>query len=63
MAARTGEGDTPVRKVRISNADWDELGRIVGANGRGTLLKEFIAWYLRRPGAKLPRRPPRSPEP
>jgi len=24
---------------------------------RGTLLRAFVAWYLREPGAKLPDRP------
>ena len=50
---------TQHRSVRISDEDWAELdvaAKSAGAD-RGTLIKQFIRWYLRRPGAKLPQRP------
>ena len=51
--ARPKTGETPIQHVRIPAEDWDELGR----KGAG-LVRDFIRWYLRRPGAKLPVRPP-----
>lgn len=50
---------TQHRSVRVSEEDWkgfDEAAKRSGAD-RGTLIKQFIRWYLRRPGAKLPKRP------
>lgn len=32
-----------------------------GRSPRTLVLREFIRWYLRRPGAKLPERPPVGP--
>jgi len=47
------------RSVRFSDEDWADLEMATAAQGsdRGTVLKELAAWYLRRPGAKLPQRP------
>lgn len=47
------------RSVRVSNEDWADLETATGAfnSDRGTVIKQFIRWYLRRPGATLPRRP------
>jgi hypothetical protein len=55
---------TQHRSVRISDEDWTDLEAATGRHGsdRGTVIKQFIRWYLRRPGAKLPQRPERSPE-
>lgn len=52
---------TKHRSVRVSDEDWADLGTIAEQQGtdRGSLIKEFIAWYLRRPKAKLPPRPAR----
>jgi hypothetical protein len=50
---------TQHRSVRISDEDWNDLGARTAEEGtdRGTVIKELIAWYLHRPGAKLPKRP------
>ncbi|MFE5582532.1 hypothetical protein [Kitasatospora sp. NPDC056531] len=50
---------TQHRSVRISDDDWRDLLTAAKSQGsdRGTVIKEFVAWYLRRPGAKLPTRP------
>ncbi|MFJ3089081.1 hypothetical protein [Streptomyces sp. NPDC086838] len=50
---------TPHRSVRISDEDWADLLTAATNQGgdRGTVIKDLIAWYLRRPGAKLPTRP------
>jgi len=49
---------TPNITVRMDPDLWDDLGRIT--DDRSELLRAFIRWYLRTPGAKLPTRP--SPE-
>ena len=47
------------RSVRFSDEDWAdlELATAAQSSDRGTVIKELVAWYLRRPGAKLPKRP------
>lgn len=51
---------TPPRQIRIGD-EWYEFDAAAKAAGteRATLVREFIAWYLRKPGAKLPQRPDR----
>lgn len=49
---------TPPRQIRIGD-DWyefDEAAKRMNTE-RAALVREFIAWYLRKPGAKLPERP------
>jgi hypothetical protein len=53
------EGHTPRQTIRVDAEDWDEFGTRVGPKERSRVVREFIAWYLRKPGAKLPERPPR----
>ena len=52
---------TPHRSIRIADDAWADLKLAAGLIGsdRGTLIKQFLRWYLRRPGATLPERPPR----
>jgi hypothetical protein len=50
---------TQHRSVRIPDDDWADLetaSKRIGAD-RATVIKQFIRWYLRRPGAELPERP------
>lgn len=58
MVSRAKETHTTNRVVRIPDADWEELGQLVGERNRAHLIREFIAWYLRRPKAVLPKRHP-----
>jgi hypothetical protein len=51
------ETHTTPRPVRIPQEDWDDFGALVGDRERSRLIREFIAWYLRRPKATLPKRP------
>lgn len=47
------------RSVRFELDEWevsDKLARELGTN-RSQILNQFIRWFLRRPGAKLPQRP------
>lgn len=50
---------TQHRSVRVPDDDWADLEtatKRLGAD-RATVIKQFIRWYLRRPGAELPERP------
>ncbi len=50
---------TPHRPIRVEAELWDEFGRLAGERGRAEVIRAFIAWYVRRRGARLPERPPR----
>lgn len=55
----TTERKTPQRTLVVEPEDWDELqvaAKAVGSN-RATVLRQFIKWYIRRPGARMPQRP------
>jgi hypothetical protein len=49
----------PHRSVRVEDEDWKDGDAVTHEMGttRGRILNEFLLWYLRRPGAKLPQRP------
>jgi hypothetical protein len=53
---------TPTRPIRIPDEDWTDFGEAAASQDtdRSALLREFIHWYVRRPGAKLPKRPDRD---
>jgi hypothetical protein len=50
---------TQHRSVRISDDDWADLLAAARTQGsdRGTVIKDLVAWYLRRPGVTQPKRP------
>ncbi|MET7756800.1 hypothetical protein ABZT27_19175 [Streptomyces sp. NPDC005389] len=60
------EYDTP-RRVRMPDEEWEPFLAATkvmhpdGRSPRGKVLREFVRWYMRRPGAKLPERPPAGP--
>lgn len=56
MADRTKH--TPPRQIRIGD-EWLDFDRAAKAQGteRAAVIREFIAWYLRHPGATMPKRP------
>lgn len=49
---------TPARQIRIGDEwyDFDAAAKSQDTE-RAAVIREFIAWYLRRPGAKMPQRP------
>lgn len=53
---------TQHRSVRIEEADWTDADMATKRMGtdRAKIINQFIRWYLRRPGAKLPERPERA---
>ena len=50
---------TPLACIRVPEEVWKRFSEVARANDtdRSTVLRAFIAWYLRDPGAKLPDRP------
>lgn len=66
----TPEAETeydPARNFRAPASEWmpfEAATRAMhpeGRSPRGKVLREFMRWYMRRPGAKLPERPPAGP--
>jgi hypothetical protein len=50
---------TPTRPIRIPDEDWsdfDAATKRVGTD-RSAAIRQFIDWFNRRPGAKMPKRP------
>lgn len=60
LGAVPNQPRTPHRTIRVDDELWTGLGDAASTAGadRSALIKQFIAWYLRRPGVKLPERPP-----
>jgi len=55
--ARPRTGEMPIQHVRAADDDWADLD--TASDGRRPeVVREFIRWYLRRPGSRLPDRPP-----
>jgi hypothetical protein len=50
----------PHTSFRVEADLWERFGVLAGVKNRAGILRAFIGWYLRVPGAKLPPRPPRS---
>lgn len=50
---------TQHRSVRVSDEDWQDFESAAAARDadRAKVINQFIRWYLRRSGAKLPDRP------
>jgi hypothetical protein len=60
------EYDKP-RQMRIPDDEWKPFENAAkaqhpeGRSPRAAVVREFIRWYMRRPGAKLPERPAAGP--
>jgi hypothetical protein len=50
---------TKTKSIRLDDNLWDELGAAASKVGhdRAGVIRQFILWYLRKPGADLPQRP------
>lgn len=59
VADETKWNKTPHRSIRLEDELWKPLEPAAKANGvdRSTVIRQFVRWYLRVPGAKLPQRP------
>lgn len=60
------EYDTP-RRFRAPDDEWEPFEAATravhpeGRSPRARVIREFMRWYMRRPGSKLPERPPVGP--
>jgi hypothetical protein len=48
--------ETRPRQIRIPNERWERFDELAEPT-RAKVVNDFIAWFNREPGAKLPRRP------
>lgn len=48
-----------MRAFRLAEALWIRFGEAAKAAGtdRGSLLREFVKWYIGEAGAKIPKKP------
>lgn len=66
MTPEATDYDTP-RRFRAPDDEWEPFEAATramhpeGRSPRAKVLREFMRWYMRRPGAKLPERPPAGP--
>ncbi|WP_141703724.1 hypothetical protein [Planobispora rosea] len=51
------DSHTPNRPIRVDAELWDAFGALVGPRNRSAILRDFIRWYIRERGARLPDRP------
>lgn len=58
VTGKSGRG-TARQTMRVDEALWEQFGAATTAadTDRSTVLREFIRWYVREPGAKQPPRP------
>lgn len=63
VAGVPNQPKTPNRALRITDQDWADLAAGAAAAGadRTKVITALLRWYLRRPGARLPTRPPAPP--
>lgn len=61
VVPRPATGKTFVARARVAFAKWERFGERAAEAGtdRSKLINEFIDWFLREPGARLPTRPAR----
>jgi len=61
MTGRVGRG-TARQTVRIDHERWDRFEAAAKAidTDRSKLINDFVAWFIREPGAKAPKRPERT---
>jgi hypothetical protein len=57
---RPATGVDPVRGVRIPDKRWEKFDEATQAAGtdRSKAVNDFVCWYVREDGAKMPKRPP-----
>lgn len=56
---RPATGADPVRGVRISDKKWDKFKKATedADTDRSKAVNDFVGWYIREDGTKLPKRP------
>lgn len=61
VTGKSGRG-TARQTVRIDHERWERFETVANQadTDRSKLINDFVAWYTREPGAKLPKRPERT---
>lgn len=49
---------TKRRQIGLDDPPWDRLGDLYGDRGRSEVIRTLVEWHLRKPGVKMPERPP-----
>lgn len=49
---------TPLVNLRVDPDLWAEFGELAEPD-RSVVIRAFIEWFVRRPGARMPKRPDR----
>lgn len=52
---------TPQQKFRRDTETWEAFKAACPDGNRSAIINAYIDWHLRRPGARLPTRPPADP--
>lgn len=62
MSPRGQGAPTPPRQIRVDDHTWKtaEVVTTEAGTDRATIIREFLKWYIREPGARLPERPRRQ---
>ena len=47
---------TPMHTVRVEDDLWKAFGELAEPD-RAAVLRDFMRWYTRQPGARMPKRP------
>lgn len=67
MSPETPEKTEPAKNLRIPKSEWGPFGDATkdvhpeGRSPRTQVIRQFMRWYMRRPGATLPKRPDTGP--
>jgi hypothetical protein len=58
VSTKSGRG-TARQTIRVDEALWERFGVDATTVGRdrSALVRDFVRWFVREPGAKLPKRP------
>lgn len=56
VTGRSGRG-TARQTIRVDEALWERFGALVPGGNRSDVVREFIRWYVREGGARMPKRP------
>lgn len=56
MTRKSGRG-TARQTMRIDEALWNRFVAATGEQRRSEVVRDFIRWFVREPGAEFPERP------
>lgn len=60
---RSKDRHKPRATIADMEDEWRELGEVVGDGNRSEVVRQLVRAFLKRPGAKIPRRSDYEPKP